>query len=120
MKNRAERADQKQAAANPAVGQLLLPMIAGIARSKLALLEWVHQVGWPRWLKFSSMTPSAWRVPRASTAATVLTIAGARPSASCRSGALYQASPSALAGHFGRGSAAAQPRAVLRRRSGAG
>ena len=45
MKNRAERADQKQAAANTAVGQLLLPMIAGIARSKLALLEWVHQVG---------------------------------------------------------------------------
>jgi len=45
MKNRAERTEEKQTGAIAAVGQLLLPMIAGIARSKQALLEWVHQVG---------------------------------------------------------------------------
>lgn len=33
----------RQVGAIAAVGQLLLPMIAGIAHSKL--LEWVHQVG---------------------------------------------------------------------------
>jgi len=45
MKNRAESRGGKQAGAITAVGQLLLPMIAGIARSKQALLEWVQQVG---------------------------------------------------------------------------
>jgi len=45
MKNRAERTDEKQTGTIAAVGPLLLPMIAGIARSKQALLEWVHQVG---------------------------------------------------------------------------
>ncbi len=45
MRNRAERAIGKQAGTILGVGQLLLPMIAGIAQSKQALLEWVHQVG---------------------------------------------------------------------------
>jgi transposase-like protein len=45
MRNRAERNEGKQAGPITAVGQLLLPMISGIARSKQALLEWVHQVG---------------------------------------------------------------------------
>jgi putative transposase len=45
MRNRAESSEGKQAGPGTAVGQLLLPMIAGIARSKQALLEWVHQVG---------------------------------------------------------------------------
>jgi putative transposase len=45
MRNRAERAIGKQAGTIASMGQLLLPMIVGIARSKQALLEWVHQVG---------------------------------------------------------------------------
>jgi len=45
MRNRAERTEEKQAGTVAALGQLLLPMIAGIARSRQALLEWVHQVG---------------------------------------------------------------------------
>jgi putative transposase len=45
VRKRAESIEAKQAGPIAAVGQLLLPMIAGIARSKQALLEWVHQVG---------------------------------------------------------------------------
>jgi putative transposase len=45
MRNKAESIEGKQAGAITAVAQLLLPMISGIARSKQALLEWVHQVG---------------------------------------------------------------------------
>jgi transposase-like protein len=45
VRNKAESIEGKQAGPIWAVGQLLLPMIAGIARSKQALLEWVHQVG---------------------------------------------------------------------------
>ncbi len=45
MRSRAESYEGKQAGRITAVGQLLLPMISGIARSKQALLEWVHQVG---------------------------------------------------------------------------
>lgn len=45
MRNRAESSEEKQAGAITGVAQLLLPMISGIARSKQALLEWVHQVG---------------------------------------------------------------------------
>jgi len=45
MRNRAENSCGKQAGAIGTVEQLLLPMIAEIARSKQTLLEWVHQVG---------------------------------------------------------------------------
>lgn len=44
MRNKAGKTKEKQAGATAAVGQLLLPAIAGIARSKQALLEWAHQV----------------------------------------------------------------------------
>jgi hypothetical protein len=45
MRNRAESNEGKQAGTITAVAQLPLPMISGIAHSKQALLEWVHQVG---------------------------------------------------------------------------
>ncbi len=47
MRNRAKSTEAKQAGAGLLLTaqQLLLPMIEGIAHSKQALLEWVHQVG---------------------------------------------------------------------------
>ena len=48
MRKRAKSREAKQAGTGlllTAQQQLLLPMIEGIAHSKAALLEWVHQVG---------------------------------------------------------------------------
>jgi hypothetical protein len=45
MRNRAKSTEPKQGGAIATVGQLWLQMVAGIARSKQARLEWVHQVG---------------------------------------------------------------------------
>ena len=47
MKRRANRVEEAQAGQRGAmsVQQLLLPLVAGMVRSKQALMQWVHQVG---------------------------------------------------------------------------